>query len=251
MIVFNIPHASTSIPSDLRSQFVLSEEALEAELLAMTDHFTDVLFRPCALGGESVVQADVSRLVVDTERFEDDAKEVMAARGMGVVYTRTSQGVPLRGHVTPTERESLLYSYYRPHHQRLTAAVTAALAAEGQATVIDCHSFPSVPLPYEVDQDRQRPDICIGTDEFHTPDSLSDALVQFFREQGYIVALNQPFAGSIVPMAYYGVEKRVRSVMIELNRGLYLDETDAQKKPAFAALSEDLQAASALLRELP
>ncbi len=117
--------------------------------------------------------------------------------------------------------------------------------------MVDCHSFPSEPLPYEVVQDVHRPDICIGTDDFHTPDSLSGALVEFFRNRGYIVALNRPFAGSIVPMAYYGSDKRVRSVMIELNRGLYLHETDAKKKPAFATLMEDLQAALALLRESP
>jgi hypothetical protein len=38
----------------------------------------------------------VSRLVVDPERFVDDATEPMAACGMGVIYTQTSQRMPLR-----------------------------------------------------------------------------------------------------------------------------------------------------------
>ena len=31
--------------------------------------------------------------MVDPERFEDDAREPMAARGQGVVYTRTSDAL--------------------------------------------------------------------------------------------------------------------------------------------------------------
>lgn len=43
--VIHIPHASTIVPSAVRSSFVLSEKELQRELLTMTDHFTDELFR--------------------------------------------------------------------------------------------------------------------------------------------------------------------------------------------------------------
>ena len=35
--------------------------------------------------------------------------------------------------------------------------------------------------------------------------------------------LDSPFAGTIVPMKYYEKDKRVYSVMIEVNRKLYTD----------------------------
>lgn len=50
----------------------------------MTDHLTDVLF---AVPGVTSVRFPVSRLVLDPERFESDDREVMATKGMGVVYT--------------------------------------------------------------------------------------------------------------------------------------------------------------------
>jgi hypothetical protein len=56
-----------------------------------------------------------------------------------------------------------------PHHARLTDAVDAALSEDGHCLIIDIHSFSSHPLPHEHDQDLDRPEICIGTDQFHSP----------------------------------------------------------------------------------
>ena len=53
----------------------------------MTDHFTDELF--AGSSGTARVVYPVSRLVVDPERFVDDAQETMVSRGMGVIYTKT------------------------------------------------------------------------------------------------------------------------------------------------------------------
>ena len=41
-----------------------------------------------------------------------------------------------------------------------------------------------------------------------------------FKSTGYTVKVNEPFAGSIVPLKYLN-DNRVQSVMIELNRRIY------------------------------
>ena len=41
---------------------------------------------------------------------------------------------------------------------------------------------------------------------------------------GYSTARDQPFSGTIVPMKYYRKDHRVQSLMIEINRWLYLGE---------------------------
>ena len=87
--ILHIPHSSQAIPPDLRDALALSDSELQFELLRITDHFTDKLFPP-TLGVPLVFP--VSRLIVDVERFEDDAAEPMAAVGMGVCYTRTHDG---------------------------------------------------------------------------------------------------------------------------------------------------------------
>ena len=66
------------------------------------------------------------------------------------------QGQPLRVAPSPDERERLIDAWYRPHHRALTVAVDGVLAQSGVCLVLDCHSFPSVPLPYEPDQSPDR-----------------------------------------------------------------------------------------------
>jgi N-formylglutamate amidohydrolase len=161
---------------------------------------------------------------VDPERFDDDAKEPMAERGQGVIYTRTTDGSPLRNPPTDAERDELLDRYYRPHHAQLTRRVEEALSAHGRALIIDGHSFPSKPLPVDLDQSPERPDICIGTDGFHTPPQLVDALVDICAEFGWSVAVDRPYSGTLVPTKHWGKDERVASVMIEVNRRLYLQD---------------------------
>ena len=86
--------------------------------------------------------------------------------------------------------------------------------------IIDAHSFPSVPLPYELNQSPQRPDICIGADPDRTPSWLAWECERQFKACGWSVELNRPFSGALVPAAFYQREPRVVSVMIEVNRAL-------------------------------
>jgi len=222
--VIHLPHASKIIPAMVRPELLLSDEELTLEVLRVTDHLTDELVST-ALSAAQRVRFPVSRLVVDPERFPEDADEPMSRVGMGVIYERTSFGRMLRKPPTPPVRQRLLETYYIPHHKVLEAAVTTALQQQGRCTVLDMHSFPSRPLPYELDQDPDRPDICIGTDEFHTPKRLIGEFTQRFSEEGLSVAVNRPFAGALVPMSYFRKDSRVTSIMVEVNRGLYLDET--------------------------
>lgn len=229
-MIVHLPHASTAIPPACRGDFLLDDRELARELRVSTDHFTDELFdRPDAVR----VVFPVSRLVVDPERFADDAQEPMAARGRGVIYTRTVEGKPLRRPPTPGDRARLLAAWYHPHHRALEEAVAAELEREGRALIVDGHSFPCKPWAVELDGHAPRPEYCIGTDPYHTPPELTERLVQLLRSRGHSVAVNHPYAGSIVPTAYYRKDRRVVSIMIEVRRDLYMDETTGQKTDAF------------------
>lgn len=236
-LVLHVPHSSRHIPAHARRSLLLSDDALQQELLHMTDAYTDELF---SLPHAATVRYPVSRLVADPERFVDDAEEVMTKVGMGVIYTKTCCGQPLRQPPSPQEREAILARYYHPHHQALTRAVEEALTSSGTCLVIDCHSFPHLPLPYELDQNPVRPDICIGTDDFHTPGALKDLLISEFRRLGYTVAVNRPFSGALVPSQFYRREKRVQAVMIEVSRCLYMDEGTGAKSARFDDVRDGL-----------
>ena len=150
-LLLHDPHSSTVIPAGVRDQFVLGDAELELELRLMTDRYVDELFALPADEAATVVYA-VSRLVCDPERFERDEDEEMAGIGMGVLYKRTHTGdaaKPLRRELTVEERRTLLDAYYRRHHTRLERAASDALRVHGRCLIVDAHSFPQRPLPYE------------------------------------------------------------------------------------------------------
>lgn len=241
MTVFHIPHSSTFIPVAYREKLWLNKQELTLELLRMTDWHTDDLFSDAFTETDTVIKFDYCRLMVDPERFEDETKETMTKVGMGVIYERTSDQRVLRSAPTIEERETLLSQFYRPHHASLEAAVSAELTSTGHSLIVDCHSFPSKALPYETDQQTNRPDICIGTDVFHTPSSISENLKSAFELLGYSVELNRPFFGTIVPMAYYRCHPKVHSLMLEISRSLYIDETTSNRlRPGYQVTKQHI-----------
>lgn len=224
-VVLHVPHAGTVMPIAVRSQLVLDDDGLSAELDVMTDWHTDGLAREAsALSGVplSVFANRLSRLVVDPERFAGGG-EIMDAVGMGAVYRSTSALDVLRV-PDPVRDENLLREYFHPYAAAFADLVDEVLAATGRCVIVDLHSFPSVALPYELDQDAPRPPVCIGTDEDHTPSWLGSVAAEAFGGLGRDVLLNTPFAGTYVPMRHYGLDLRVSSVMVEIRRDQYLCE---------------------------
>jgi N-formylglutamate amidohydrolase len=232
-IVANIPHSSTFIPTDIRKSFLISDEEVERELLLLTDRYVDELFSSVHESGGTTVRYNISRIVVDAERFENDKEEVMSKKGMGVIYTKTSNGKDLRGPLLRDDRKKLLETYYHSYHRAIENEVQSLLKKFGKCLIIDCHSFSSIPLGFELDQDPERPDICIGTDKIHTPPSLIDAIENYFNNISLRTFRNKPYSGTYLPLKYLAKEERVFSVMIEINRRLYMDESTGEKNNSF------------------
>ncbi|MEN6560576.1 MAG: N-formylglutamate amidohydrolase [Acidobacteriota bacterium] len=247
-MIIHIPHASTDIPSDVRSSILLSDEELRHELLIMTDLYTnEVRIDP---GLARVIVAPVSRLVVDVERFRNDADEPMSQAGMGAVYTSTHKGRELRT-LTQETRQDLLGRYFDPHHRELARAARAALQGHGRCLIIDVHSFSDAPLPHEPTKEVPRPDVCLGTDPFHTPGILCAAARRFFEGRGLVVKENAPFAGTMVPTEFYKKDKRVSSIMVEMNRKWLSDPRTGARvsttEGILAGLGEWIRYASGLM----
>ncbi len=234
-ILINIPHSSTYIPPEEVGYFKTTPNIIARELAVMTDHYCDDLYDT----GHSMLRFPVSRLVCDPERFRCDDDETMSRVGMGAIYTSCSDGSPLKS-ITPDHKEKLLNTYYDTYHRRFDNAVREKLRAFGKCLIVDGHSFYDEPLLYESDQDRNRPDICIGTDPYHTPEKTERLLYRYFKGCGYSVAINRPFAGCIVPSAFYKKDRRVMSIMIEINRRLYIDH-DINKTEGYQKIKKDIE----------
>ena len=239
-ILIHIPHSSKKIPVKCRDQFALSDIELADELLKMTDHYVDDLFD---IPGSILQYNSISRLVMDPERFRDDKNEPMSREGMGLAYTKTSDGKLLRK-MTDLERDEIVRSLYDPYHEEFTRKIDAILGRYNKCLIIDAHSFPSKPLPYENKTETEfvRPDICLGYSDYHISNDLLKAVEEHFTiRYSLSVAHNDPFSGSIVPSEYFLADKRVQSIMIEINRSLYMDESTGQKLPGFPKVRDMIQ----------
>ncbi|MGW0120621.1 N-formylglutamate amidohydrolase [Streptomyces sp. NPDC003327] len=238
-VILHVPHSSRAVPDDVRAGIVLDDDALAREL----DHITDA--HTAALAAEAAGLADrtpwrfvngLSRLVVDPERFPDEREE-MRAVGMGAVYTRTTHRERLRP--DGFDERPLVDRYFHPYADAVTRAVEDRLAAVGRAVVVDVHSYPSRPLPYELHGEGPRPPVCLGTDPFHTPPELLAAAEKAFAGFGG-TGLDSPFAGAYVPLRYYGEDARVGALMVEIRRDRYMDEPGGPAGPGLGALAAAL-----------
>jgi N-formylglutamate amidohydrolase len=165
----------------------------------------------------------------------------MSGTGMGAIYRVTHDLRHLRRALTGAERQSLIDQWYLPHHERLANAVDQALEANNCALVLDIHSYSSRALPYEGVQAAIRPEICIGSDPTHTPSHLAAGALNIFRDAGFNVGLNTPFAGALVPSKHYGKDKRVSAVMLEIRRDLYLNEETGNASGNYAQFKSTLE----------
>ena len=237
-LVLHIPHASKHIPDEYLKYFTLSKTDLQFELLKMTDHFTDELFD---VSGDNIHQLKfpISRLLLDVERFEKDELEPMSKVGMGCVYEKTHDGKSLKNveHI----KDELINKFYKTHHENFTKIVDDKLKQNNKVLIIDCHSFPKYPLPYELNQSIDRPEICIGTDDFHTSEELKNSFGQLFEELNFTVKYNEPFKGSLVPLKFYNNDKSIQSMMIEVRIDLYMNERSGEKNNNFFEIKNILK----------
>lgn len=204
-LVVHVPHASTVIPADAWTEFLVSRQEVEAEALASADLYTDEMARQ-AWPHARVVDAEVSRIVVDVERYDDDSREEMSEVGRGVMYTCDHLRRPIRRPMIGSRREELLERYYRQHWNRLRLEAA-------DSVLVDLHTYPASPWPIERHAGGARPEIDIGFTEGLTPPLWVDALTQHFRESGYEVGHNTPYVGVIDAGAS-------AAVMIEIRRDI-------------------------------
>lgn len=238
-VILHVPHSARDLPAAVRSGIVLDDAALERELDHITDAHTASVAEAAARAAGVTPWRFVnrlSRLVVDPERFPDGREEMLAV-GMGAVYTRTTHKEVLRPE--GFDAEPLIARYFRPYARAMTEAVAGRLAATGRAVIIDVHSYPSVPLPYELHGEGPRPEVCLGTDSFHTPPGLLDAAREAFAPCGR-TGLDSPFAGTYVPLEFYGERAEVSALMVEIRRDTYMTEPGGPAGPGLHGLASAL-----------
>ena len=260
--VFCSPHSGRTYPAHFLEQARLDAKSLRKS----EDSFVDDLFAHVARLGAPLLAARFPRAYLDVNRepYELDpaliqgplpdyanTQSARVAGGLGTLARLVADGeeiyrskLPLATALTRVE------TLYHPFHTMLAELIERTRQTFGYAILIDCHSMPSASMAHQAGS---RPDFVLG-DRFGV--SCNDRLTMFTRSAltrlGYDVHLNRPYAGGHITEHYGRPARGVHALQIEINRGLYMDESSLTPTASFEGLRSDLEHLCArLFFELP
>jgi N-formylglutamate amidohydrolase len=246
---------------------LLQRSRLDAHTLRKSeDCFVDELFGAVATLGAPLIAARFPRAYLDVNRepYELDpelfgeplpefanTQTMRVVGGLGTVARIVADGEEIYGQPLPLAAAiERIERLYKPFHGCLAHLLERTRRRFGVAILVDCHSMPSASMSQPTGG---RPDFVIG-DRFGA--SCDAKVTRLFREaiaqRGYQVQLNRPYAGGFITEHYGQPFKGVHALQIEINRGLYLNESKLTRTRNFDGLQRDLmQMTARVFAELP
>lgn len=235
-VLVEVPHAGLAVPDGARHQLRATQDDLERD----ADIYVDQLCADAAETGATCLSARVSRYVVDLNRAPDDVdRETVpdfptpkAMQARGVVWRMTTTGVPsLVRPLSGEEFEARLAAYYTPYHETLRKELGRLRDRFGFVALVAAHSMPSTGRGLRGERSVRRADIVPGTRGRSTADGRFIELVDaHFRAAGLTVRHDDPYRGGYTTGHYGRPRTGVHAVQIEINRGLYVDETTREPR---------------------
>jgi len=260
--VFCSPHSGRVYPDHFLAQSRLDPLTLRKS----EDCFVDELFSGVAPLGAPLIAARFPRAYLDVNRepYELDpelfseplpdfanTQSVRVVGGLGTIARIVADGeeiyrsrLPL---ATALERIDRLYV---PFHAALARLIESTRKRFGYAILVDCHSMPSALM---AQAGGPRPDFVVG-DRFGAScdGKLTRGLKDAIAGLGYDIQLNRPYAGGYITEHYGRPHRGVHAVQLEINRGLYLDESTMSASLGYSKLEKNLTSLAArLFVELP
>lgn len=249
--VFNSPHSGRQYPKSFLAASRLDERSIRRS----EDAYVDDLFAHVVPQGAPMLRAHFPRAYLDVNRepYELDPKmfegrlpsyanvrSIRVAGGLGTVARIVSENYEIYKHKLPVD-EALgrIEAIYKPYHSTLRRLLAQTHVTFGHAVLIDCHSMPSSVKCQSTDN---RPDFILG-DRFGTScnSDLTDFAFETLRAKGYSVSRNKPYAGGFITEHYGRPSSGLHALQIEINRGLYMNETTQDPTNGFGQLFHDLK----------
>ena len=261
--IFTSPHSGADYPAE----FVAASRLDAVALRGSEDAFMDDLFSAASEFGSPLLKARYPRAFVDMNREPWELDESMfegelphfvntasqrVAGGLGTIARVVSNGAEIYANkLAFAEAELRIREIYIPYHDALKTLIAASRASYDCAVVVDCHSMPSIGGPMDKDNGHSRADIILG-DRFGSScaNIVTETAEAVFRELGYSVTRNLPYAGGFTTRNYGRPIGGVHTLQIEMNRALYMDEQNISRLPVFNQVREHMTIVVARLSAL-
>lgn len=239
------PHSGRIYPPDLLAQSALPLDQLRRS----EDAYVDLLIEAAPEIGITSIVAPFPRVFIDPNRstreldpalFPDMPEHAAEATphvqaGLGIIPRISAGGRALyAGPLAEAEARQRVADYYRPYHGAIDVELNSACDIFGKAILLDFHSMPAIAAGGV--------DIVLGDRHGKACDAAVMAAVETaFRDQGFLVRRNRPYAGGYTTACYGKPDQNRHAVQIEINRGLYLDEETVTRSGTFPATREKIE----------
>ena len=237
-ILITVPHAGDIYPDLFIKNLKLNlcevrriEDYQSNKILDKIDEqMADIIIAQCS---RAVVDLNRSRNAIDhsmfTQVFEHEpvSEKQMIKYGLGVFPNKIFGKTILKTPLPVSYAIHMLKHYYDPFHKSLHKQIMYLSNIFGFCYHIDLHTMPSKALL----NFKKEPDIVLG-DNFGKSCSigLPNYFQNVFKENGFTVELNNPYAGGFITRNYGNPSKGVHTIQIEINRKIYMDENKLSLK---------------------
>lgn len=250
--VFASPHSGRIYPEAFMAATDLDAHAIRGS----EDAFVDELIQSAPRHGMPVISARFARAYIDVNRepweldprmFADElpsfarARSARVSAGLGAIARIVREGQEIYARkLTFAEAAERVNGVHAPYHAALRSLVDHAKATQGRAILLDWHSMPRDATA--ANSSGPPPDIVLG-DRFGAAcaPGIARRIERELSALGYRVARNTPYAGGYTTEHYGKPRAGVHALQIEINRGLYLDESTLTRSCGFAVLRRNLE----------
>lgn len=220
-LLISIPHVGTALPPEFAAQMTDV-----AAITQDTDWHLDRLYAFARSLGASVLQAHVSRYVIDLNRPPGGESLYPGQTTTGLCPVETFHGAalyPAGAEPDAAEQQRRLQNYWMPYHRALAAELERLKAAHGAVLLWDAHSIASVlPRLFE----GQLPDLNLGTNSGQSCSAaVIDRVAAVAQASPFSHVVNGRFKGGYITRHYGQPTQNVHAIQLEMSQCLYLDET--------------------------
>lgn len=244
-IVVASPHSGRAYDWDFMSRTILDSKRIRSS----EDAYVDLLLDRVPALGVPVLTAEMPRAFLDLNRAPSELDPAViqgvprgvvnprVSSGLGVIPRVVAQGRAIyHGKITRREADARIAAFWHPYHDQLEKLLASAQAQYGQGILLDCHSMPHEAIE-GTGAAAGTPEIVLGDRFGSSADAhVMDGVEAVFRDLGFRVARNAPFAGAYMTQ-HYGKPVRGRhAIQIEIDRALYMDEDQIRPNARFETI---------------
>lgn len=241
-VVFASPHSGRAYGWEFLQDSILDERLIRSS----EDAYVDKLFQAAPDHGAPLLTANTPRAYVDLNRGAEEldpalvtglrrpALNARISSGLGVIPRVVAGGRSIyRGKLSMSEAQARLNEVWFPYHNQLQSLLDQSHRQFGEAILIDCHSMPHEALR-NVMLPEGRPEIVLGDRHGASASTeVVDQLEDAFRQAGFIVARNIPFAGAFITQCYGRPSRNQHVIQVEIDRSLYMNEVQIRPNGQF------------------